>query len=318
MTTGAKNLLLLLLVAADVVLVTFVVDASGRSGPSAPTAGSSSTTGSTPTSSGTSTTGSSAAAGATLDPANVALAPLSVTSPTAAWLATPGTCASGGASLQTTTDAGRTWATQSVPFKVVTRVDASSTTAGFLVGGDQSTCAAASRATNDEGATWGALGSLTGTWFIDPLKRSSVHSTAGTTSTPCADGEARGLTRLSDDAAAVLCASGSVVTSTDRGRTWTPAPSHDKALALAAATSPAGVRLAVLASDPSCAGVAVFSGASTDAALRQTGCVPIPSPGQVTSIGFAMQPGSARTAWVVAGTTAYVSTDGLVTWKAAG
>lgn len=305
--TTVKNLLLVGLLVADIVLVVAVVQ-----GAQTPSAQAARTTTPHPAAT-TSTTSSAPAPGPT--PPSVTAMVLDVVGPKTAWRATPGSCADGGAVLERTTDGGATWARVDAPFRAVTRISASSASAGFVVGAEAADCKLSVRSTTDVGGSWKAPGRLSSTWYADIEDRASVHTAGDHDTTPCAKDAVRQLTRVTDDVTAVLCDDGTVRATTDGGSSWAVVGQQDGAVAMAASHDTAWtVRVAALG-QKDCAGVQVLSLAAAGPTV--TGCIETGvKAGDPVALG--REPKDADHGWAVVGATTYRSSDGLATWTTAG
>lgn len=80
----------------------------------------------------------------------------------------------------------------------------------------------------DLGTTWEGPLSVVGTWYFDPSTPTQVGAPDGARSLPCEGAELA----AAGDRAAVRCADGSVVTTIDRGVTWSEAAGVTDALAI--------------------------------------------------------------------------------------
>ncbi|AJK69397.1 hypothetical protein B840_09020 [Corynebacterium marinum DSM 44953] len=80
----------------------------------------------------------------------------------------------------------------------------------------------------DLGTTWEGPLSVVGTWYFDPSTPTQVGAPDGPRSLPCEGAELA----AAGDRAAVRCAGGSVVTTIDRGITWSEAAGVTDALAI--------------------------------------------------------------------------------------
>src|SRR5215207_7487131 len=219
---------LVALVIVDIALVFAALRITGRSSaaetPSADgtIATATATSGPEPVATSAAPEPSGSATGTSAAPTNVPGVPLTVVlnvvDGSLAWRATVGSC-SGGAAVQITTDGGKTWRNRTSPYPVITRVQATDATKGFVVGAD-SACSMGVRTTTDGGATWPGSGSLTDTLARDAKDSTKVRAPGGRTVAPCGTVPVVDLARNSERGAQVLCADGSIRSSTDDGATW--------------------------------------------------------------------------------------------------
>ena len=314
------NAALGLLLVLDVVLVGLVFSHQGKADASGTTAAAI-----TPSPSATTpapTTTSSEAPRPTL-----AAGLLSVVDARTAWAATKGTCARGGAEISRTTDGGATWAvTKAQPYGALTRIDATSAQAAFVVGAGTS-CAVAVRRTTAGGDSWRPPASVSSSWALDLADASRLHVTTGATSTPCGSGKITAFARISDTEAAVLCADDSTRSTGDAARTWTKGPSLASVdgvgdvVALAAVGSGTKSSLVVAASSTDCAGVQIVV-STAGKAFARTACVATvkatgPGANGTVPVAFSRQGDNQGTLWLLAGTTLTRSTGGFTAWSKA-
>ena len=148
-----------------------------------------------------------------------------------AWRATVGSCASGGAALQISTDGGKTSRNRTSPYAVVTRIQATDASKGFVVGAAQD-CSMGVKQTTDGGGTWPGNGSLADTLARDAKDPTKVRAPGSRTVTPCGSSPVVDLVRNSANGAQVLCADGTIRSSIDDGQTWPEAGRVTSGLAL--------------------------------------------------------------------------------------
>ena len=137
----AATLGLVALVIVDIALVFAALRITGRSSaaetPSADGTIATASSGPEPVTTSAAPEPSASATGTSAAPTNVPGVPLtvvlSVVDGSLAWRATVGSC-SGGAAVQITTDGGKTWRNRTSPYPVITRVQATDATKGFVVG----------------------------------------------------------------------------------------------------------------------------------------------------------------------------------------
>jgi photosystem II stability/assembly factor-like uncharacterized protein len=152
-----------------------------------------------------------------------------------AYRGTTGTC-EGGATLERTTDGGRTWKSLDVPVAHLLAVEVVTKTSVQLVGsvggGD---CVPTLWVSGDRGGTWNGPQDAVVGWYADPEEPATVHTLTGSVPSPCPDPAVAPfrLDAESPTAATLLCAGGTVLRTTDTGRTWAPATEQPGAVALA-------------------------------------------------------------------------------------
>ena len=250
-------------------------------------------------------------------PTNIPGVPLTVVMSavdgTLAWRATVGTCGSGGATVQITTDGGKTWRNRTSPYPVITRIQATDATKGFVVGADEA-CAMGVRSTTDGATTWPGTGSLADTLARDATDPTKVRAPGNRTVAPCGTTQVVDLARNSANGAEALCADGSIRSSGDDGRTWPEAGRVTSALALDSKLVGSTVTAYVAWTKEGCEGVQVSTVVNSQVA--DLGCVPAEAadvvPGKV-----ALAAPNQDTGWLVVGTTTWRSSDGLKTWSKA-
>lgn len=303
------NLALALLLALDVAMVVLVVRHQGTGAVVQRTPTSSLTTPVTTTRTTTATTGS----GPTLEPGL-----LSVVDDKTAWAADKGSCTGGGASVSKTTDGGATWTrTKAQPYRALSRVDATSATAAFVVGADTS-CAVSVRSTTNGGDTWRAPADVNRTWAIDLKNPATLHATTGQTSTPCGSGDVTALARTSDSDSTVLCGDGRTRRTTTSGATWSDAAkagalsSSAVPLGLTVTGSGSGAQLVLAAVDSGCAGVSILTAPRTGS-FAEAACVKV-SAASSTPAAVTTEVGRPGTAWLAVGQTLWRSTGDLTAW----
>lgn len=268
----------------------------------------------------TSTGRSTATATATDTGSGVKLASalLSVVDAKTAWLGEKGSCAEGGGRVSVTTDGGATWAkTASQPYRALSRIDATSATAGFVVGAGPS-CAVAVRSTSNGGKTWRAAASVDRSWAIDLRDPKTLHSTSGSTSTPCDTAGVLALARSSDADATVLCDDGRTRRTTNAGEIWSAGPRLPEAdtapsvLGLTIVGTGADARVAVAVEQAECAGVAVLTARRTGL-FTTVACVKATASSSAPA-ALTTQVDKVGTAWLLVDTTLWRSTGDLSVW----
>lgn len=306
------------LLVVDLVLVLLALRPHGdgpvaaTSRPSAPAA--SGTTTSTGTASTTPATDQAPADGAaTVLPLSLQLAAVDAE---VAWRVSSPSCAGSGgpagdlreAVVERTLDGGRTWTPVDRPDPVVARLRPTSATEAFVVSAQDAErgCDTVLRSTRDGGSWSGAGGADSAAWFRDPSRASTLHLPTGRTRRPCgAEGVVVDLLVARSSAAAVLCADGRLLETSDEGDSFRRAAAVDGAVAIA--DGPGNRYLVAATGVQDCAGVALLTVAGDS--TETTGCVPATSPPagrvSVSAVG--------DTVWMVVGDTTLRSTDGGAT-----
>jgi len=224
-----------------------------------------------------------------------------------AWRVSAGSCRSGGATMASTTNGGRTWVKGGLYIRRIVRVDAADGRAGFVIGADVE-CSAALRSTTDGGRTWGSPGTVGGYWFRDPANPRVVWAPGLTTSQPCAKDAVLDLAILPPNSARVLCPSGSVMSTTKAGSSWTNIGALPGAVALAVAPGSPGQTFVALVGAPGCAGVQILRVGQKVA----TSCARVALPKDPGQMALSLVKGGG---WLSVGPRTLRSTDGLVTWS---
>jgi hypothetical protein len=237
---------------------------------------------------------------------------LSVLNGDVAWRATVGSCGSGGAAVQVSTDGGKTWRNRTTPYAVITRLQANDQSKGFVVGADPA-CSMGVRTTNDAGATWPGAAPLADTLARDARDTTKVHAPGDRTVAPCDALPVVDLARNSTNGAEVLCADGTLRSSTDDGRTWPEAGRVTSGLALDSRLVGSAVTAYVAWTKEGCEGVQVSQ--VVNGQVSDLGCAPTgdeAGPGKVTLAAPAPDTG-----WLLVGGSTWRSADGLKTWSKA-
>jgi hypothetical protein len=225
-----------------------------------------------------------------------------------AWRVHAGSCSAGGASLATTSDGGKTWATGNANLRRIVRVRPADSRVAFIIGAGTS-CAAELRDTRDGGGTWSPGGAGGLAWFRDPMDSQVVRAPGPATSQPCGKNTVLDLAVLTAGSARVLCADGLVRSTTDNGSAWADVGRVDGAVALAVPTvSPAETYVARVGV-PDCAGVQILRVRQRVAAS----CIQTSIPAGPGLIAISLIKGGG---WLAVGGTTLRSTDDLATWKA--
>ncbi|TFD29199.1 hypothetical protein [Cryobacterium lyxosi] len=229
---------------------------------------------------------------------------------TTAWRAPTGPCPVTAAAPERTTDSGASWVsfnasinTDASSILTITAVDDAETS---LVTLDSTSCSPQVVDTYVAGEEWANYPErASGRWFINPANRAVVHTPNGDVAAPCPSVVA--FAARSATAAALLCADGAFLRTTDSGASWGAALALPGAVNLA--TSGDGY-VVVAQSQAECAGLQLLTaGESTDAPFSITGCREAAfNPGSV-----AVSSGEG-TLWLWAGDALSRSNDGGTTW----
>ncbi|MEO7071226.1 MAG: hypothetical protein ABI131_12130 [Nostocoides sp.] len=246
---------------------------------------------------------------------------LSVVDAKTVWSATKGTCGKGGATVSVSKDSGANWtAVKEQPYGALTRLDASSDRAAFVVGAD-STCKLAIRSTSTGGETWRDPSTVSTSWALDLADATLVHSTSGTTSTPCGTVHVTAFARSSDSAATVLCDDASTRTTTDAGQKWSNGPSLSgvaqlgSVLSFAAAGSGSSARLVVASPATDCAGVAISTSTGGKDFVRAACVTPVAA--TTLPVALAQQGDSVGAMWLLVGTDLWRASGSFTAWAKA-
>lgn len=281
-TLGLTALLVL-----DLALVAWVVwpDPAPPATAVTPSAGATATT--SPSPSGSSTPSASPT------PTDVTAAPLRslivASTSSEAWAAASGACGKP-ATISTTSNGGEDWSTSSAP-GTVTRLKPSSTSQGYVLGGDAK-CRLRLWTTADAGETWSDPGSAAKGWARNPLEAREVHTPRDELVRPCGEAQVYDLSPEGGSRASVLCAGGLLRTTSDNGDTWSDVVTRKGAVALSGRADGTGLVAVV---DPACAGTLVQPYAGTQ--LGKSACVEkaVPASGR-TSVST-----SGRAIWLLTG-----------------
>jgi hypothetical protein len=309
---------LVALVLIDIALVFAALRITSRSSDAAPTTAVTETSEAPPpatssTSTSGPTTGSPTATSSTPVPA--AAVPLTLVvaavDGSVAWRANVGACAGGGATVQMSTDGGKTWRSRPSPYPVLTRIIPTDASKASVVGADTA-CSMGVRTTTDGGATWPGTGSIADTLARDPNDNTKVRAPGGRTVAPCGTVPVVDLARNSPTGAQSLCADGRLLSSTDDGATWSEAGAVPSGLALDSRVVGSAVTAFVARTLASCEGVQLS--AVVGGKLADLGCAAV---GPIESGKVALSAPTPQSGWLIVGTTSWRSSDGLKTWSKA-
>lgn len=216
--------------------------------------------------------------------------------------ATIGTCTLPGA-MEISRDGGVSWAptiglTQAGATQILRVVPTSADL--IQVAAMNQDCQPSLYTTEDLGASWAALGSAQGAWYL--VTPRTVGTPTGTAELPCDAVAFAGV----EDRAAALCADSTVITTGNQAQSWSTPVAVPGAVALGVA--PDNGYFLATANQPGCAGIKTL--ALRGGALTAPGaCLAAPVAGGNVAVARA---GDLATAWV--GDTFAVSTTGGVEW----
>lgn len=219
-----------------------------------------------------------------------------------------GECSSPG-SIEFSTDGGQTWG-PSTAFEATTatqvlRILPANGGTTFVVALNEA-CTPQIYSTADNGNTWNGPLSAVGTWYLNPATPSTLGAPGGARTIAC---EALGLSLVTDREAGVLCADGSLLTTTDGGTTWSNPQPVEGITALAYSRQNL---LAVATGDETCSGLQLMDLGTNDG-IEEISCVEI-APETVTTGEISLaESGNSLILW--AGENQYLSMDGGQTWR---
>jgi hypothetical protein len=179
----------------------------------------------------------------------------------------------------------------------------------YVLGGAGKDCSIRYISYTKDGAIAGQTNKPQNMWYRDPKDPDRIHGPSSAEATPCKDQQVVGLASLTTSDALVPCTRGSVMVSTDSGKSWKEAGDIVGTMAVAAG----GGRFWIAGKGENCDGVAVrsLSLSGTRLSSDRTLCVADLSqtPGQIAIdvVGQAI--------WLWAGNKVEVSSDAGRTWK---
>ncbi|GAB3442348.1 hypothetical protein GCM10027517_19300 [Phycicoccus ginsengisoli] len=179
---------------------------------------------------------------------------------------TRGSCDKGGATLELTTNGGKTWGPRSAPFDVIVRIRVRDDGSAFAVGADKGACTPSFKQTSAVSADFGAGVSAKDAWYRDPRASDTVGIPPGKRGKPCGSVDVVDLAVV-DSGTQVLCADGKLLSS-KTGSSWRTVTTAEGALAVAIDGS--GDSYLVTPSVDGCKGLAVVASGSPTKAV---GCV---------------------------------------------
>jgi photosystem II stability/assembly factor-like uncharacterized protein len=236
---------------------------------------------------------------------------ISAIGPEVAWRAEVGSCSKGGASLETTTDGGKTWDEVKAPAPVITRVQPLEANRGFVVGGEN--CRFGEFTTTDGGQNWDGPQALVGGWARRTDKVNEVITPQQQASRPCGDDPIIDLSRTSAESAEALCQDGAVKVTGDGGKSWLDSGEAPGAFALSnRLESRVLTTYAVMLAD-GCDGVAIVQVAKGKDAT-EVACIETKSEVEAGRVAISV---SADSGWVLIGDETWTAGTDLDSWTRA-
>lgn len=228
-----------------------------------------------------------------------------------AWRATTGPCPATPATAEITTDSGATWrqtdANASGTLSSLQRIIVGGKALASMVTLTRSDCSPALIKTFVAGRAYAPFpAELTGTWYVNPASRNSVHSPAGDRTAPCS---VVALAVRDSTSAAVLCADHTVHATTDAAHTFTSSVAVPGATTIA--TSDAGY-FAAATGQSGCAGLQIVTLTATLQSAT-AGCYATSLTPQSLAANVALA-SAGGTVWLWAGDAVSRSSDGGATW----
>jgi hypothetical protein len=247
-------------------------------------------------------------------PAEVKVAPptrlLVATSATEAWRATVGDCRTQGR-IERSANGGKSWRqAEKATLGSIVRIGIEAKGNLYAVGGAGNDCSIRYISYSTTGVIAAQTDKPRGIWFRNPKNPDEIHGPGSAGATPCKRQHVLGLASLSTTEAFLVCMDGSVMVSSDSGRSWKKADELVGTMAVGAGDG----RFWVAGKGKNCDGIAVQSLSLTDGKLSRGGShcaadLPL-TPGQIAIDG------SGKAIWLWAGNEVEVSTDLGRTWNA--
>ena len=237
---------------------------------------------------------------------------LVATSATQAWRATVGDCQSRGR-VERSDDAGKSWRqAERATLGPIVRLGVEANGNLYAVGGAGKDCSIRYISYSTTGEIAAQTNQPRGIWFRKPKNPDEIHGPGTARTTPCKGQHVVGLASLSMTEAFLVCTDGSVMVSSNAGRSWKKADEVAGTMAVGAGAG----RFWVAGRGTNCDGIAVRSFTLADGKLSRAGSrctadLPL-TPGRIAIDG------SDDAIWLLAGNKVQVSTDRGRTWKSAG
>lgn len=230
------------------------------------------------------------------------------TSSKKAWRATVGDCEKDGR-VERSTNGGKSWRRTVKPaLGPLVRLGVESDGNLYVLGGAGKDCSIRYIAYAKDRATAGQTDKPRDLWYRDPKDPDRIHGTGSAEATPCKGQHVVGLASSSRSEALLVCTRGSVMVTTDSGKSWKGAGELGGTMAVAAG----GGRYWVAGTGENCDGVALRSLALSGGKISsdRTLCIadlPL-TPGQI-AIDV-----TSKAIWLWAGNKVRISTDAGRTW----
>ncbi|WP_156376678.1 hypothetical protein [Yonghaparkia sp. Root332] len=231
-----------------------------------------------------------------------------------AWRALTGPCPQTEATPQLTTDGGASWrdtdATAPTGVTSLQRIVVEAPDVATMVALRGTDCTPTLIRTFVAGDNYEEYpDELAGAWFVDPADRSRVQSPTGSATAPCESVVA--LAARDGASALVLCADGSLATTSDSGASWSAAVPAPGVQAIGNAS--AGFIAAAVGRE-GCAGIQVLQIDAASAASSATGCL-LTDIAPADFAGVVAIAEAASTVWLWAGDLIQRSSDGGASWS---
>jgi hypothetical protein len=243
---------------------------------------------------------------------NVAIATrlLVAASATEAWRATAGDCQTQG-QVEYSEDGGKSWrGAEKAALGPIVRLGVENNGNLYAVGGAGKDCSIRYVSYSKTGQVASQTATPRGIWFRDPKNPDEIYGPGSARATPCKGQQAVGLASLSTTVALLVCTDGSLMASSNSGKSWKKADELVGTMAVGAAAG----RFWVAGQGKNCDGIAVrsLSLAAGKLSRGDSHCaadLPL-TPGHISIDG------SGKAIWLWAGDRVQVSTDRGRTWEA--
>jgi hypothetical protein len=234
---------------------------------------------------------------------------LVATSPTEAWRATVGDCQTQGR-IEQSANGGKSWrqATKTTLGPIV-RLGTEPNGNLYAVGGAGKGCPVRYISYSTAGEIAAQTAKPQGIWFRNPKEPDEIYGPRSARATPCKPQDVVGLASMSTTEGLVVCTDGSVMVSSNSGRSWRKAGELVGTMAVGAGNG----RFLVAGEGMNCDGIAVRS-VSLDAGKLSGSGSRCAADLELTPGKIAID-GSGNSIWLWAGNKLQVSADGGRTWK---
>jgi hypothetical protein len=227
-----------------------------------------------------------------------------------AWRATAGDCKAQGR-LERSSNGGRSWQQVARPaLGPIVRLGVESDGNLYVIGGTGNDCSAYYIHYSADGSIAEQTGAPQGHWYANPADHDEIQGPGSANRKPCKGQHVVGLGSFSLSRALLSCTDGSVMVTTNSGKSWKKADEFVGTIAVGSG----GGRVWTAGAGKNCDGTAVRSFSLTAAGKlshSSSRCAPdIP-----LSTGRTAIDASGGTIWLWAGNKVQVSTDGGRTWK---